>query len=125
MEELINNDYLIALSISWIVGGWIHQVKAASNATYDFISLYDTPLYAIFTSVPFLATITSLVINIFLAGFLSTLCYIGILIAVQLVNINILFRIYLMIFGYSGVGAVVPMIGVIPSLIWLFVVQFA
>lgn len=125
MNELVNTEYLIALSVSWIVGGWIHQVKAACNAAFDNVLLYDTPLYTIFTSVPFLATTTSLVINIFLAGFLSTLCYIGILIAVQLVNINILFRIYLRIFGYSGVGAVVPMIGIIPSLIWLFVVQFA
>ena len=125
MEELINNDYLIALSISWIVVGWIHQVKAVCNAAFDSVPLYDTPLYAIFTSVPFLAIITSLVINIFIAGFLSTLCYIGILIVVQLININILFRIYLAIFGYSGIGAVVPMISIIPLIIWVFVAQFA
>ncbi len=125
MDQLICTEYLIALSVSWIVGGWIYQVKAASNAAYDSIHLYTTPLYAIFTSIPFLAIIVSLVINIFQAGFLSTLCYIGILSAVQFININILFRIYLMIFGYSGIGAIVPMIGIIPSLIWLFGVQFA
>ena len=125
MEELINNDYLTALSICWIVGGWIHQVKAVCNAAYDHVHLYNTPLYTIFTSVPYLAIVVSLVINIFLVGFLSTLCYIGILIAVQLININILLRIYLVTFGYSGIGAIIPMIGIIPSLIWLFVVQFA
>ena len=74
---------------------------------------------------PFLSTIISLIINIFQVGFLSTLCYIGILILTQILNINILYRIYRAIFGYSGIGAIIPMISIIPLIIWLFVVQFA
>ena len=125
MEELINTDYLIILSICWTVGGWIHQIREACNVAYDYVPLYNTPLYAFFTAVPFLVTVVSLIINIFLAGFLSTLCYIGALMVIQFININILFPIYLVIFGYSGIGAIVPVVGIIPSLIWLFVVQFA
>ncbi len=125
MEELINNDYLIALSISWIVGGWMHQVKANASAAYDYVEVYDTPLYVILSLAPFLSTIISLIINIFQVGFLSTLCYIGILILTQILNINILYRIYRVIFGYSGIGAIIPMISIIPLIIWVFVVQFA
>ena len=29
------------------------------------------------------------------------------------------------IFGYSGIGAIIPMISIIPLIIWVFVVQFA
>lgn len=125
MEGLINNDYLIALSISWIVGGWMHQVKANAAAAYDDVAVYDTQFYKIISSVPFIVTIVSLIINIFQVGFLSTLCYIGILIVIQLVNINILYRIYRAIFGYSGIGAIIPMISIIPLLVWLFIAQLA
>lgn len=124
MEEYINSEYLTPLLLSWIVCGWIHMVKNSSEQNYDDVAIYDTILYRSFMGFPPLVIAISLVINIFMVGFISTLCYLGILIITQLINTNLLYRIYRFIFGYEGIGLLIPMIGIIPLLIYLFVSQF-
>ena len=125
MDGLINVSYLTPLIISWIVSGWIHMVKKDSESTYDFVPLHDTPLYGLFTGIPILAIAVSLIINIFLVGFLSTCCYIGILFVTQLANINLIYYFYRAIFGRDGIGTLIPLVAIIPLLIYLFVVQFS
>lgn len=123
--EYIKTQYLILLVISWIVAGWIYMVKADSESTYDYIPLHDTLLYRFFMVVPILAIIVSLVINTFKVGFISSLCYIGILVLVQIININIIYKIYRYIFGRGGFGTLIPLIAIIPLIIYLFIIQYA
>lgn len=125
MKELINTSYLMPLVFSWIVSGWIYMVKKDSESTYDNVPLHDTPLYGMFTGLPIIAIAVSLIINIFMVGFLSTLCYIGILFVTQLLNINLIYYIYRAIFGRDGFGSLIPLIAIIPLLVYLFVVQFS
>ena len=124
MKELINVDYLIPLILSWIVSGWIFMVKKDSESTYDNVPLHDTLFYGMFTSIPIMAIVVSLIINIFMAGFLSTICYIGILLVTQLLNINLIYYLYRAIFGRDGIGTLIPLIAIVPLLVYLFVVQF-
>jgi hypothetical protein len=125
MEEYINISYLIPLVLSWIVSGWILMVKKDSESTYDYVPIHDTPLYGLFSGLPVLAIIISLIINIFLVGFISTCCYIGIIIVTQLININLLYYLYRAIMGRDGFGTLVPLIAIIPLLIYLYIVQFS
>jgi len=124
MKELINVDYLIPLILSWIISGWIFMVKKDSESTYDYVPLHDTPLYGMFTSIPITAIVVSLIINIFMVGFVSTICYIGILFVTQLININLIYYLYRAIFGRDGIGTLIPLIAIVPLLVYLFVVQF-
>ena len=125
MEELLNVSYLIPLILSWIVSGWIHMVKRDSESTYDYVPIHDTFLYTLMGGVPIIVIVVSLIINIFKVGFLSTCCYIGILIVTQLVNINWIYYIYRTIFGRDGIGTLIPLIAIIPLLIYLYIVQFS
>lgn len=125
MNGLINVNYLIPLILSWMVSGWIHMVKKDSESTYDSVPIHDTPLYGLFTGIPILVISVSLIINIFMVGFLSTCCYIAILIVTQLVNINLIYYIYRALFGRDGIGTLIPLILIIPLLVYLFVVQFS
>ena len=125
MEELINVDYLVPLLTSWIVSGWILMVKSDSDSTLDYVPLHHTQLYELFTSLPLLGIFISLVINIFMVSFISTVCYIGMIVITQLININILYYLYRRLFGRDGIGTVLPMALIIPLLIYLFIVQLA
>ena len=123
--EYINVQYLIPLLLSWIVAGWIHMVKCNSELAYDNVPLHDTFLYGCFLSIPFIAILASLLINIFMVGFVSTLCYVGLIAVTQIVNINIIYKIYRAMFGWDGLGTLIPLIAIIPLLVYLFVVQFS
>lgn len=125
MENMININYLVLLILSWIVSGWILMVKKDSELSYDHIPLHYTPLYKLFSGFPILVIAVSLIINIFLVGFLSTLCYVGILIVTQLLNINVVYYLYRARFGRDGLGTLIPLITIIPLLIFLLVVQFS
>lgn len=125
MENMININYLVLLILSWIVSGWILMVKKDSELSYDHIPLHYTSLYKLFSGFPILVIAVSLIINIFLVGFLSTLCYVGILIVTQLLNINVVYYLYRARFGRDGLGTLIPLITIIPLLIFLLVVQFS
>ena len=122
---MININYLIPLLLSWIVAGWIHMVKKDAESHYDYIPIHDSPLYVILSIVPMIAIDVSIIINIFLVGFLSTLCYIGIIIVTQLLNINLIYPLYSRICGRDGVGTLFPLISIIPLLIYLYIIQFS
>jgi hypothetical protein len=122
---MINTEYLIALLVSWLVSGWIHMVQKDTQNNYDFVLIQNTYLYSIFKILPLLVIIISLVINMFMEGFISTLIYVGIIILVQLANINILYYVYRSIFGRDGLGTLIPMLGIIPALIYMFIAQFS
>lgn len=124
MEEYINFRYLQPLILSWIVAGWILMVKKDSESNYDYVPLHDTLLYSMFTGIPLMTIFVSLIINILQVGFLSTCCYVIILIIVQLLNINLLYYLYRAIFGRGGLGTLIPLIAILPLLVYLFVVQF-
>ena len=122
---MINTEYLIALLVSWLVSGWIHMVQKDTQNNYDFVLIQNTYLYSILKILPLLMIIISLVINMFMEGFISTLIYVGIIILVQLANINILYYVYRSIFGRDGFGTLIPMLGIIPALIYMFIAQFS
>lgn len=122
---MINTEYLIALLVSWLVSGWIHMVQKDTQNNYDFVLIQNTYLYSILKILPLLMIIISLVINMFMEGFISTLIYVGIIILVQLANINILYYVYRSIFGRDGLGTLIPMLGIIPALIYMFITQFS
>jgi hypothetical protein len=122
---MINTEYLIALLVSWLVSGWIHMVQKDTQNNYDFVLIQNTYLYSILKILPLLMIIISLVINMFMEGFISTLIYVGIIILVQLANINILYYVYRSIFGRDGLGTLIPMLGIIPALIYMFIAQFS
>lgn len=124
-STLINVRYLIFLILSWIVSGWILMVKKDSESTYDFVPLHDTLLYQFFCFVPMLAIVVSLIINIFKVGLFSTLCYIGIVIGVQILNINLIYYIYRYLFGRDGLGTLTPLILIIPIIVYMYIIQFS
>lgn len=124
MEKYINVNYLILMLLTWMVSGWIIMVKKDSESTYDYVPLHDTVLYSLFSSIPVIAVVVSLVINVFRVGFLSTLCYIGGIIVTQLININIIYYIYRAIFGRDRLGTLIPLVAIIPLIIFMFVAQY-
>ena len=124
MNEYVNMSYLTPLALSWIVAGWIHMVKKDSESTFDHVPLHYTFLYMLFTAFPMLVILISLIINVFQVGFISTLCYVGILVITQILNINFLYYVYRSIFGRDGFGTIIPMIVIVPLLIYMFSTQF-
>lgn len=97
--------------------GWIYLVKSDTESTYDYVHIHNTQLYRMFMVIPILIILISLFINIFMVGFLSTLCYVGILVITQIINIVLIYQIYKAIFGRDGIGTLIPLIAIIPLLI--------
>lgn len=118
---MINEDFLFPLLLSWIVVGWMFMTKQDCEKAYNHVPFFDAVLFTSLQSVAILAILISLILNLFNVGFFSTLCYIGILIVTQILNINILYKLYRVIFGYSGIGALLPAILILPLLIWLYI----
>ena len=125
MEEYVNISYVIPLILLWIVFGWINMVKAESEKFGGTVLLHYTFLYQFFTVIPVIAVLVSLIINISEVGWASTFCYVGILTLVQFINATFIHPIYNLIFGYDGVGTLIPVIAILPLIIYLFVVQFS
>lgn len=122
---MINTTYLTAIIILIICGGWAISAKAYSRNNGDYIPIFETPLYSITTAITFLVFIISLILNWINIGFLSTLCYIGICIGCGFVNGLVISPILNRLFGYSGIGAILPIIACIASSIYLFIAQFS
>lgn len=125
MEEYLNMSYVIPLVLLWIVSGWSFMVKRDCDAAFDYVTIHHTFLYGLISIIPTLSIIVSFIINIFEVGFVSTLCYIGIVMVTQFININCIYLIYRKVFGCDGIGTLIPLIAIIPLTIYLFVVQFS
>lgn len=122
---MIEKTYLIALLIQAVCCGWAIYAKSVSSKC-DFVEFYDTALYGIFTSIiPLLASFVSFIINWVNVGFLSTLCYLGIVVGFGYVNGKLFAPTLVRIFGYSGIGALLPFIASIASTVYLFIAQFS
>lgn len=120
---MINEDFLLPLIIAWMVSGWLYMTKRDCELAYDHVPLFDTTIYTSLMTISPTAIIIALIMNIFDVGFLSTLCYVGILLVIQFLNFGIFYpAIYRRLFGYSGIGALIPVLLIIPVLIWLYLV---
>ena len=123
LHNMIHIDYMVALCLVWLFGGWIHMVKAESDLEYDYIPLHHTLFYMIMSVVPLLMVAISLLINWTRVGFLSTCCYIGLLIITQLLNINLLYGFYRTFFRRDGIGTLLPLLGSAIAIICMFILQ--
>lgn len=79
--------------------------------------------YIILKILSIIVILVSLIILWIQTGFLSVLEAIGILGGVQIINRSILHKIYVMIFGYAGIGAIIPIVLSIVFSILLFCSQ--
>lgn len=120
---MIDSSYLTALICVIISGGWMIKSKAICAQNYDSVGIYDTPIHTFFVIASLICLFISLIINWANVSFLSTLCYIGITIGVGFLNGLVVSPILIRIFGYSGIGAILPIIASIASIIWMFAVQ--
>ena len=123
---MIEETYLIALLIQVVGCGWAISAKAYCENNRDPVVFFDTMLYGVFTSIiPILALMVSLIINWVNVSFLSTLCYLGIVVGAGFVNGLLVAPTLNRIFGYSGIGALLPFIASIASTVYLFIAQFS
>lgn len=124
MEKYIEMNYLILLLLSWIVAGWIFMVKRDFEATRNYIPTHDSLLDSLYTSIPICAILISLIINIFKVSFLSTCCYVAIIFVTQLLNINLIYRLFVNILGIV-ILTLLSMVAIFPLLIYMFIEQFS
>lgn len=126
IEKMIEEAYLIALLIQVVGCGWAISVKAYNEINCDFVFFFDTKLYSIFALViPIFALIVSFIINWINVSFLSTLCYLGIVVGAGVVDGLLVAPLLNIVFGYSGIGAFLPFIASIASTVYLFIAQFS
>lgn len=121
----IDYTYLIALILLVISGGWAGRTKALCDANHDYVGFLDSVIYTIVNAVSFIALIVTLIINWVTNGFLSSIIYLGIITLFTFLNGKIICPLLNRLFGYSGLGALLPFIACIASIIYLFIVQFA
>lgn len=121
----INIQYIIPLILSWIFTGWLFKLDHdTSQNRYCRAYVMDSFFFQGLKIVLAIAIIVSLVINGFLVDWGATLCYIGVLIVVQLININILYYIHKSIFGTDYFGVALPLAIAPLSVTYLYVAQF-
>lgn len=119
-----NANYFCLLLITSVVAGWILHVKISANENDDFIYIHETSLYGCLENIPLLLILLSIIINNFVADVLSSFIYIVSLVVIGKINSFIIYPIYRVIFGYSGIGTLIPMIAVIPLLVFLYIALF-
>ncbi|MBO7572523.1 MAG: hypothetical protein J6T48_10285 [Bacteroidales bacterium] len=122
---MIESKYLIAVICFTICAGWPISAKTICEKNYDYVGIYETRLFAMFPTISIIAFLVSLIINWVNVGFLSSLCYLGISVGVGLVNGFIISPLLVMIFRYEGLGAIIPILANIASIVWLFIAQFS
>lgn len=125
MAVEIDYSYLIALFLLLIGGGWAGRTKALCDANHDYVGLLDSPIYTVVNALAFISLIISLIINWVNNSFLSSIIYLGIIILFTFLNGRIICPLLNRMFGYSGLGALLPFIACIASIIYLFIIQFA
>ena len=123
MEFIHDSNYLEALLMIHIVAGWLVMVKYDCEQNSEFVALHDMPLYTFLFIIPMVAMIVSLIINVFQVGFISSICYVIVLGIAQIINRNILYYLYRLLFGRTGLGTLIPVLAIVPLIIYLFYVQ--
>lgn len=121
----INIQYLIPLLLSWIFTGWLYKLDHESKK-YILGRAYimDSSFYIILKIILAIAIIISLILNGFLVDWMSALCYFGVLLVVQLINVNIIYYIHEYLFGTDYFGVAIPIVLAPLSVIYLFIAQF-
>ena len=122
---VINIQYLIPLLLSWIFTGWLYKLDHESQK-YILGRAYvmDTTFYKVFKIILAIAIIISLILNVFLVDWMSSLCYFVVLLVVQLINVNIIYYIHEYLFGTDYFGVAIPLVIAPLSVIYLFIAQF-
>ena len=121
----INIQYLIPLLLAWVFTGWLFKLDYdTSKNRFCRAYIMDSLFYQALKVILAVAIIVSIVINGFLVGWTSTLCYVGILVIVQLINVNLLYYLHKSIFGTDYWGVTIPLILAPLSVIYLYIAQF-
>lgn len=118
---IINSSLCIAFVCFTICTGWLIGAKGIYTRNFDFIPLYETLFFKLLPPVMLLVILIALIINWVNYGFLSSLCYLGIISGTGVINGLIITPILVKIFGYDGFGAIIPIIACIAAAVFLFV----
>lgn len=125
MENISDGGYVWLLIATCIAYGWVLLNVSKAESNYDFIALFNTSLYKwlVISSVVVLGL--SLIILAFQISFLTMLLGIIIVVGTHLLNVLIIHPLYIRLFGYEGIGALLPIILSIILSIILFCNQFS
>lgn len=114
---MIDGTLCAAFICTTISAGWVIKAKA----TGDFVLLYQTWFYNLITPIMLISQFVALIINWVNSGLLSSLAYLGIVFGTGLINGYIIAPILVTVFGTDRLGAILPVICCIASLVFLFV----
>jgi hypothetical protein len=112
-------DFLIPFICLCVTFSWASCAKGLCEKNYDSVLFYDTPIWKLSQMGMILSIIIGIIIAGINSGFLIALAYLGIAIGTVIVNQLTLIYLRMWIFGYQGLGAVMPIIAWIASFIWL------
>lgn len=118
---MIDGTLCAAFICTTISAGWAIKAKATCEQNYDFVGLYQTWFYNLITPIMLISQLVALIINWVNASFLSSLAYFGIIVGTGFINGYLIAPILVKVFGFEGIGALLPVICCIASLIFLFV----
>ena len=94
--------------------------KAASQRDHEFIPFYYLSIYNILFLLTIVCILVGLIICWINAGFLIFLAYLGIAVGIIFIGQFTIMHILIAIFGYGGIGALMPPLLSIISAIWMF-----
>ena len=118
---MIDGTLCAAFICTTISAGWVIKAKATSEQNYDFVWLYQTWFYNLITPIMLISQFVALIINWVNSDFLSTLAYLGIILGTGLINGYLIAPVLVKAFGIDRLGAILPVICCIASLVFLFV----
>ena len=119
----MNISFLIPFICLCLCIQWAAVAKLVAKQRCDDIPFYETPLCDIINIVLFVCLLIGDIIVWINAGFLICLAYIGVCVALAFISQFALAPILLSLFGYSGIGAILPYIGGVASAIWMFIMS--
>lgn len=119
----MNISFLIPYICLSLCFQWAAVAKVVAKQSYDYIPFYETPLCDIINIVLFICLLIGDIIVWINAGFLIGLAYIGVYLVLTFVNQYVISPILIGLFGYSGIGAILPYIGGVASAIWMFIMS--
>ena len=118
---MIDGTLCAAFICTTISAGWAIKAKATCEQNYDFVWLYQTWFYNLITPIMLISQFVALIINWVNSDFLSTLAYLGIILGTGLINGYLIAPVLVKAFGIDRLGAILPVICCITSLVFLFV----
>lgn len=116
----MNPDFLIPFILLCISLSWLNSAKSASEGEFDSVYFFQTGFFYILMLLLALCILAGIIIAWVNAGFLIALAYFGIAIGSFLVSSATVNIILIAIFGYSGLGAIAPLLASIASAIYMF-----